>query len=97
MTWWSACYMSGMGHAGDPEASINHGITETRYSLGYRLVSALEVFSMRIDRLFSLGLPTISFEFFPPKNEGGWAQLYQAIGELQPPDRGSPRGFVVTL
>src|SRR5829696_3060403 len=37
---------------------------------------------MRIDRLFNLGLPTISFEFFPPKNEGGWAQLYQAIGEL---------------
>jgi methylenetetrahydrofolate reductase (NADPH) len=37
---------------------------------------------MRIDRLFALGLPTISFEFFPPKNEGGWAQLYQAIGEL---------------
>jgi methylenetetrahydrofolate reductase (NADPH) len=37
---------------------------------------------MRIDRLFKLGLPTISFEFFPPKNEGGWAQLYQAIGEL---------------
>jgi methylenetetrahydrofolate reductase (NADPH) len=37
---------------------------------------------MRIDKLFGLGLPTISFEFFPPKNEGGWAQLYQAIGEL---------------
>ena len=37
---------------------------------------------MRIDRLFGLGLPTISFEFFPPKNDGGWAQLYQAIGEL---------------
>ena len=37
---------------------------------------------MRIDRLFGLGLPTVSFEFFPPKNEGGWAQLYQAIGEL---------------
>ncbi|HEY7117180.1 MAG TPA: methylenetetrahydrofolate reductase [NAD(P)H] [Tepidisphaeraceae bacterium] len=37
---------------------------------------------MRIDRLFNLGLPTISFEFFPPKNEAGWAQLYQAIGEL---------------
>ncbi len=37
---------------------------------------------MRIDRLFSLGQPTISFEFFPPKNEGGWAQLYQSIGEL---------------
>ena len=37
---------------------------------------------MRIDRLFNQRLPTISFEFFPPKNEGGWAQLYQAIGEL---------------
>ena len=37
---------------------------------------------MRIDRLFGLGLPAISFEFFPPKNEGGWAQLYSAIGEL---------------
>src|SRR5689334_6430102 len=37
---------------------------------------------MRIDRLFALGLPTISFEFFPPRNEAGWAQLYQAIGEL---------------
>ena len=37
---------------------------------------------MRIDRLFNLGLPTLSFEFFPPKSEAGWAQLYQAIGEL---------------
>lgn len=37
---------------------------------------------MRIDRLFGLGLPTISFEFFPPRNEAGWAQLYQAVGEL---------------
>jgi methylenetetrahydrofolate reductase (NADPH) len=37
---------------------------------------------MRIDRLFNLGLPTISFEFFPPRNEAGWAQLYSAIGEL---------------
>jgi methylenetetrahydrofolate reductase (NADPH) len=37
---------------------------------------------MRIDRLFGLGQPTLSFEFFPPKSEGGWAQLYQAIGEL---------------
>src|SRR4051794_1621637 len=37
---------------------------------------------MRIDKLFGQGLPAISFEFFPPRNEGGWAQLYQAIGEL---------------
>jgi methylenetetrahydrofolate reductase (NADPH) len=37
---------------------------------------------MRIDKLFGQGLPTISFEFFPPRNEAGWAQLYTAIGEL---------------
>jgi methylenetetrahydrofolate reductase (NADPH) len=39
---------------------------------------------MRIDRLFSLGLPTLSFEFFPPKSEAGFSQLYQAIDELHP-------------
>ena len=37
---------------------------------------------MRIDRLFGQGLPTISFEFFPPRNEQGFAQLYSAVGEL---------------
>jgi tetratricopeptide (TPR) repeat protein len=37
---------------------------------------------MRIREQFGQGRPVISFEFFPPKNEGGWAQLYQAIGEL---------------
>ena len=39
---------------------------------------------MRIDRLFNLGLPTLSFEFFPPKTEAGFAQLYQTIDELHP-------------
>jgi methylenetetrahydrofolate reductase (NADPH) len=39
---------------------------------------------MRIDRLFSLGLPTLSFEFFPPKSEAGFAQLYQTIDDLHP-------------
>src|SRR5438309_4692833 len=39
---------------------------------------------MRIDRLFGLGLPTLSFEFFPPKSEAGFTQLYQAIDELHP-------------
>src|SRR5260221_1741777 len=39
---------------------------------------------MRIDRLFGLGLPTLSFEFFPPKTEAGFAQLYQTIDELHP-------------
>jgi len=37
---------------------------------------------IRIDKLFSQGKPTISFEFFPPKNDAGWAQLYSAVGEL---------------
>ena len=39
---------------------------------------------MRIDRLFKLGLPTLSFEFFPPKSETGFTQLYQTIDELHP-------------
>ncbi len=39
---------------------------------------------MRIDQLFSLGLPTLSFEFFPPKTEAGFTQLYQTIDELHP-------------
>jgi len=39
---------------------------------------------MRIDQILGLGLPTISFEFFPPKNDTGFAQLYQTIGELHP-------------
>src|SRR5947208_2763551 len=39
---------------------------------------------MRIDRLFSLGLPTLSFEFFPPKTEAGFTALYQTIDELHP-------------
>lgn len=39
---------------------------------------------MRIDELFVKGLPTLSFEFFPPKNEAGAEQLFQAIDELHP-------------
>src|SRR5205085_11962552 len=39
---------------------------------------------MRIDRLLGLGLPTLSFEFFPPKTEAGFTQLYQTIDELHP-------------
>jgi methylenetetrahydrofolate reductase (NADPH) len=40
--------------------------------------------SMRIDRLLDIGRPSISFEFFPPKTEAGFTQLYQAIDELHP-------------
>jgi methylenetetrahydrofolate reductase (NADPH) len=39
---------------------------------------------MRIDRLLGLGRPTISFEFFPPKNEAGFNSLYQTIEDLKP-------------
>ena len=39
---------------------------------------------MRIDRIVGQGRPTISFEFFPPKNEAGFQQLYRAIDELHP-------------
>jgi methylenetetrahydrofolate reductase (NADPH) len=37
---------------------------------------------MRIDSLFG-GLPTISFEFFPPKTEAGFASLFTTIDELR--------------
>jgi len=39
---------------------------------------------MRIDQVVGQGKPTISFEFFPPKNEAGFAALYKAIDELHP-------------
>lgn len=39
---------------------------------------------MRIDQILSTGCPAISFEFFPPKSDTGFAQLYQTIGELHP-------------
>ncbi|MEO6436903.1 MAG: methylenetetrahydrofolate reductase, partial [Tepidisphaeraceae bacterium] len=39
---------------------------------------------MRIDQILSHGKPTISFEFFPPKNEAGFNQLYQTIEHLRP-------------
>src|SRR3954471_2450892 len=39
---------------------------------------------MRIDELLGRGKPAISFEFFPPKNDAGFAQLYRTIGELHP-------------
>ena len=39
---------------------------------------------MRIDRLFNMGLPTLSFEFFPPKTEAGFTSLFQTINELHP-------------
>src|SRR3954465_18402 len=39
---------------------------------------------MRIDQLLHRGLPTISFEFFPPKSEEGFAALYRTIDDLHP-------------
>src|SRR5436305_3383715 len=39
---------------------------------------------MRIDELLTRQKPTISFEFFPPKTEQGFTQLYQTIEDLKP-------------
>src|ERR1700722_18768225 len=39
--------------------------------------------SMRIDSLFGSQSPTISFEFFPPKTEAGFASLFTTIEELR--------------
>ncbi|MFN4243339.1 MAG: methylenetetrahydrofolate reductase [NAD(P)H] [Tepidisphaerales bacterium] len=39
---------------------------------------------MRIDKLFNKNLPTLSFEFFPPKTDDGFATLYRTIDELRP-------------
>jgi methylenetetrahydrofolate reductase (NADH) len=39
---------------------------------------------MRIDQVVGRGRPTISFEFFPPKSDAGFQQLYKTIDELHP-------------
>mgnify|MGYP005838400389 FL=1 len=39
---------------------------------------------MRIDALLGHGLPTVSFEFFPPRTEEGFASLFRTIDELRP-------------
>src|SRR6185437_12787676 len=39
---------------------------------------------MRIDQVLCKGKPGISFEFFPPKTEAGFTQLFQTIDELHP-------------
>jgi methylenetetrahydrofolate reductase (NADPH) len=39
---------------------------------------------MRLDQIFLRGKPTVSFEFFPPKTDEGWASLYQTIEHLKP-------------
>src|SRR5205823_4971964 len=44
----------------------------------------IESFPMRIDQLFGRQLPTVSFEFFPPKNDAGFQQLYRTIEDLRP-------------
>jgi methylenetetrahydrofolate reductase (NADPH) len=39
---------------------------------------------MRIDQLLGQNKPTVSFEFFPPKTDAGFASLYKTIDELKP-------------
>lgn len=45
---------------------------------------AYNIASMRIDQVLNRGRPAISFEFFPPKSDAGFQQLYRAIDELHP-------------
>jgi methylenetetrahydrofolate reductase (NADPH) len=39
---------------------------------------------MRIDQILGTGRPAVSFEFFPPKSEAGFQQLYRTIEDLRP-------------
>src|SRR5215207_8602746 len=39
---------------------------------------------MRIDQLLEQRLPTVSFEFFPPKTDAGFQALFQMIEDLKP-------------
>ncbi len=39
---------------------------------------------MRIDQILGHGKSAVSFEFFPPKTDAGWNQLFEVIGELRP-------------
>ena len=39
--------------------------------------------TLRIDQLLGMGTPAISFEFFPPKTEEGFASLYRTIDDLR--------------
>ena len=41
---------------------------------------------MRIDQILGTGLPAVSFEFFPPKTDQGFNQLFQTIEDLKPID-----------
>jgi len=43
-----------------------------------------KVNAMRVDTLFQTGLPTRSFEFFPPKDDEGFQRLYKTIDRLKP-------------
>jgi len=43
---------------------------------------------MRIAELFGRGRPVFSFEFFPPKSEGGYLTLFQTIDKLKQLDPG---------
>ncbi len=43
---------------------------------------------MRIADCYGRGLPVVSFEFFPPKTDAGFAALYRTIAELKQLDPG---------
>ena len=46
--------------------------------------AAPNVAPVRVDAVIGQGRPTVSFEFFPPKTDEGFASLYRTIDELKP-------------
>ena len=53
-------------------------------SVGFYRTSKIDRTPMKIDTLFQLARPLVSFEFFPPKDDAGEAQLMGAIEDLCP-------------
>ena len=39
---------------------------------------------MKISQMFSAGSPTVSFEFFPPRNETAFSRLFETVEALRP-------------
>jgi len=54
--------------------------------VGWLRIGAATLRSMQatVRELLATGQPSFSFEFFPPKTDDGWNQLWRAIRELEP-------------
>lgn len=57
------------------------GVATSLGCLGGRYAAGM---SVRVGDLLATGSQSFSFEFFPPKTDAGEAQLWKALGELEP-------------